>query len=212
MLTDEQVKSIKNQIIEKIEASFPEGKKELAKKRMESMSSAELEEFLVKNNLAISNTPSQEALQHCVFCSIVSGGIESHKISENENAIAVLEINPISKGHVLIIPKEHSLTQGEEHEKSIKKLIKNVSNTIKKKLKPKSITTYKSNLFGHETINVIPQYNNETADSEKHSATQEELLGVRALLMEKQKKALEKQPKKTKIKTEEKVWLPRRIP
>jgi|SRR3989344_9521229 len=210
MLTEEQAKKIKNQIISQISVSFPEEKKEFAIKRIESMNSGELEEFLVKNNLA-SEQANQKNPQQCVFCSIVSGGIDSHKVGENENAIAVLEINPVSKGHVLVIPKEHALNQG--NEKNVKELIKNVSNIIKKKLKPKKIIVVNSNLFGHETISVIPQFNNETADSQRHSATPEELLELKNLLAEKKKNVpVEKQPKKIKITSEEKIWLPRRIP
>lgn len=211
MLTEEQAKNIRKQIISQVRTSFPEEKKEFAIKRIESMNSEELEEFLVKNNLTTSKTANQEASRQCVFCSIVSGEIGSHKVGENENAIAVLEINPVSRGHSLIIPKEHAPNQ--DNEKNVKELIKNVSNMIKKKLKPKKITITNSNLFGHETTNIIPQFNNETADSQRHSATPEELLELKNLLAEKKRHvSLEKQPKKIKIKAEEKIWLPKRIP
>jgi len=217
MLTEEQTKTIKGQIIAQIEDNFPPEKKSFARKRIESMNSQELETFLVKNNLAISQSNSRSASQgvsqQCVFCSIVSGGIGSNQIDENENAIAVLEINPVSKGHVLVIPKEHTLIQEMENEKNIKKLVKNISGLLKKKLKPKSIATYNSNLFGHETINIIPQFNDETLDSQRSPATPEELLQLKDLLTEKKKMSVaERRPKKIKIKPEEKAWLPRRIP
>ena len=216
MLSEEQVKNIKKQIISQVESNFPEEKKEFARKRIESMSSRELEEFLVKNNLVINNAPrqqnSQEGLQQCVFCSIVSGDIESYKIEENDEAIAVLEINPVSKGHVLVIPKKHSINQTKEQEKDTKKLIKNISNMIKKKFQPKNIMVSKANLFGHETINIIPQFQDEDSNSKRRSATPEELLQLQTLLLEKKKVVSLKQPKKIKIKEEEKVWFPRRIP
>jgi len=215
MITEEQAKTIKKQIIAQIESSFPLDKKEFAKKRIESMNSQELEAFLVKNNLAVNNTANQEGSQKCVFCSIVSGEIESHKIDGNESAIAVLEINPVSRGHTLIIPKEHALIQGKENESGIKKLIKNISGIIKKKLKPKSILTAKSNLFGHETISIIPQFNDKTASSERHPAAPEELIELESLLTEKKKRAIvESRPKKIKIspKEQERIWLPKRIP
>ena len=128
MLTKEQEGGLKKQIIHHIEESFPEDKREFAKKRIESMSSSELEEFLAKNNLAMgqSNNKTQLGQQSCVFCSIVSGDIPSHKIDENISAIAVLEINPVSKGHALIIPKEHSASHKKEQKSNIEKLIKNI--------------------------------------------------------------------------------------
>lgn len=43
----------------------------------------------------------------CIFCKIVSGEIPSRKIHEDEDVIAIMDLNPTSKGHSLIIPKEH---------------------------------------------------------------------------------------------------------
>ena len=45
----------------------------------------------------------------CIFCKIVKGEIDSKKIYENENILAILDIDPINEGHILIIPKEHIL-------------------------------------------------------------------------------------------------------
>ncbi len=43
----------------------------------------------------------------CIFCKIVAGDIPSSKILETENTLAFLDISPVNKGHVLVIPKEH---------------------------------------------------------------------------------------------------------
>jgi histidine triad (HIT) family protein len=43
----------------------------------------------------------------CVFCEIVKGNIPSTKVYEDEVALAFMDINPISYGHTLLIPKEH---------------------------------------------------------------------------------------------------------
>lgn len=40
-----------------------------------------------------------------IFSKIVAGEIPSYKIAEDENFIAFLDINPMSKGHTLVIPK-----------------------------------------------------------------------------------------------------------
>lgn len=40
-----------------------------------------------------------------LFTKIVKGEIPCHKIAENESFLAFLDINPLVKGHVLIIPK-----------------------------------------------------------------------------------------------------------
>jgi len=51
MLTPEQAEQVKKQLAEQIEKSFPEDKKEFAKKQVENMDSEQLEEFLKKNQL-----------------------------------------------------------------------------------------------------------------------------------------------------------------
>lgn len=43
----------------------------------------------------------------CIFCQIVKGEISSEKVYENDRILAFLDISPISKGHTLVIPKEH---------------------------------------------------------------------------------------------------------
>ena len=45
--------------------------------------------------------------QQCIFCQIISGKIPSKKIYEDDISIVILDINPATKGHVLLIPKEH---------------------------------------------------------------------------------------------------------
>jgi histidine triad (HIT) family protein len=41
-----------------------------------------------------------------IFSKIVNGEIPSHKIAEDENFYAFLDINPLAKGHTLVIPKK----------------------------------------------------------------------------------------------------------
>ena len=49
-------------------------------------------------------------MDDCIFCKIISGEIDSEKVLESENFIVIKDISPISKGHVLIIPKKHYAT------------------------------------------------------------------------------------------------------
>lgn len=46
--------------------------------------------------------------QNCVFCHIISGKIHSKKVYEDERVLAILDINPASQGHVIIVPKTHA--------------------------------------------------------------------------------------------------------
>lgn len=44
---------------------------------------------------------------NCIFCEIGKGNIPSKTIYENDLIKAFLDVNPITKGHVLVIPKNH---------------------------------------------------------------------------------------------------------
>lgn len=169
--SDEQVQEIKKQLLQQVE-NFPKDKKSSALSQIESMNSEELEEFLVKNNLI-----NQEGNQ-CIFCSIVQEKIPSTKIAENENAIAILELNPISKSHALLIPKTH-IESPENLPEDINDLAKQVSDKIKEKFSPKEILVKSQNITGHEIMNIIPVYENETFESSRKKASPEELQEIK---------------------------------
>ena len=46
-------------------------------------------------------------MDSCIFCKIVTGEMPSHKVYEDENFLALLDINPQSPGHTQVIPKQH---------------------------------------------------------------------------------------------------------
>jgi histidine triad (HIT) family protein len=46
-------------------------------------------------------------MEDCIFCKIVNGSIPAHKVYEDDNFIAFLDINPQSPGHCQVIPKKH---------------------------------------------------------------------------------------------------------
>tara|TARA_Y100000310_G_scaffold271091_1_gene285388 strand:- start:340 stop:747 length:408 start_codon:yes stop_codon:yes gene_type:complete len=47
-------------------------------------------------------------MKDCIFCKIASGEIASEKIWEDDEFFAILDINPYTRGHLLVIPKKHS--------------------------------------------------------------------------------------------------------
>ena len=44
----------------------------------------------------------------CIFCRILAGAIPSTRVHEDEQTIAFMDIGPIVRGHVLVIPRAHS--------------------------------------------------------------------------------------------------------
>ncbi len=44
----------------------------------------------------------------CIFCKIAAGIIPSHKVYEDDDVLAFLDISQVTPGHTLVIPKKHS--------------------------------------------------------------------------------------------------------
>lgn len=43
----------------------------------------------------------------CIFCKIINNEIPSYKLYEDDTVLCFLDVNPMSNGHTLIIPKKH---------------------------------------------------------------------------------------------------------
>lgn len=44
----------------------------------------------------------------CIFCKIVAGDLPAEKIHEDDNTVAFMDVNPGTRGHALVIPKNHA--------------------------------------------------------------------------------------------------------
>ena len=87
-------------------------------------------------------------MDDCIFCKIVKGDIPSYKIYENEKVIAFLDINPLSKGHTLVLPKQHYvniLDLPEELYLHMSKIVKKISHHLNDKYKPEGILINQNN-------------------------------------------------------------------
>lgn len=46
--------------------------------------------------------------EDCIFCAIAAGEAPATIVEQNEHAVAFLDINPGTRGHLLVIPRKHS--------------------------------------------------------------------------------------------------------
>lgn len=214
-LTQEQVEEVKKQLFEQVQ-KFPEEQKGQIEEQIESMSAEELEQFLIQNNL-IKGESGESTEPPCIFCSIIDGKINSYKIAESETAIAILEINPISKGHILLIPKIH--ISSKEIEKQFSDFTMSLKEKLIKEFSPKEVMIFISEFFGHGIINLTPIYINENPKSARQKSTPEELKELQKKLEIEKEESIKKEMKEEKIEIPEitsveanKIWMPRRIP
>ena len=50
--------------------------------------------------------------EDCIFCKIIAGEVPSRSVYEDDDVFAFLDVNPLAKGHTLVIPKEHDARIG----------------------------------------------------------------------------------------------------
>lgn len=102
----------------------------------------------------------------CVFCKIMEGDVPCEKVYEDEKVKAFLDRNPISKGHTLIVPKNHveNIHESEDMEYIWESLVK-ISNAVKNCLNPEGMKIIQNNgekagqsVF-HLHLHIIPVYN-----------------------------------------------------
>jgi len=163
-LTSEEATEIKAHLFNQLE-NFPEDKRDDIKNQINSMSNEEIENFVQQNNL-------KHLGGQCIFCEIVSGKKSSIKVAENTATIAILELNPLSKGHILIVPKKHS----NQLESSIDDMANQVSKKLREKFSPTDVKINELDIMEHKLLEVVPIYGDE---STRKSASNSELQKIK---------------------------------
>ncbi len=108
-------------------------------------------------------------MKDCIFCKIINKEIPAYIIAENDHAIAFLDVNPISEGHTLVIPKVHCCdlaTCPPEHLSGVILLAQHVAKVIERSKKTDAWgINYLSNqgkiagqVVNHFHLHIIPKY------------------------------------------------------
>lgn len=105
-------------------------------------------------------------MAECIFCKIVKGEIPCFKVYEDERVLAFEDINPISEGHTLIIPKRHAETLWEIPDQDLLAIhlaSKKLTQAIRKALEPSGLAVLQLNGKGanqvvmHYHLHLIPR-------------------------------------------------------
>lgn len=106
-------------------------------------------------------------MENCIFCMIIEGKIPSRKVYEDENCIAMLDINPATPGHTLILPREHRKDLTEMDEALVGKLMMTAGMIGKRQMDRLSAAGFNiiqnngeaaGQTVPHFHIHVIPRY------------------------------------------------------
>ncbi|PPK92260.1 diadenosine tetraphosphate (Ap4A) HIT family hydrolase [Kineococcus xinjiangensis] len=49
------------------------------------------------------------AAQECIFCAIVAGQAEASVVYEDETVVALMDLSPVTPGHLLVVPRKHAV-------------------------------------------------------------------------------------------------------
>lgn len=108
----------------------------------------------------------------CIFCKIVSGAVPSFKLYEDAQVLAFMDINPLTEGHALVIPKRHAPTLMETDDEALRAVIvavKKVAAAVVRALGVDSVNVLQANgrwaaqSVPHLHFHVIPRRPNDGA-------------------------------------------------
>jgi len=106
-------------------------------------------------------------MEDCLFCKIINGEVPSEKVYEDDKFFAFLDINPVTPGHTLVVPKKHSynvLDTDEDVLCELGRILKKISKAVTSGMGIESFNLNQNNgeisgqVIPHLHWHVIPRY------------------------------------------------------
>jgi histidine triad (HIT) family protein len=127
----------------------------------------------------------------CIFCKILRGELPAETVQEDEHTAAFMDIFPWTRGHAVVIPKNHSVNLYEVPDEDLARTIqaaKRLALTMKEKLRCDGVNLLNScepaawQTIFHLHIHVIPRYDGDPLKlpTRPERATPEQLAKVAA--------------------------------
>lgn len=131
----------------------------------------------------------------CIFCKIANGEIPSRTLYEDEKFRVILDLNPATRGHALIMPKDHASNLYELPEESagaVMVLAKKLAAVMNERLQCDGLNLIQNNgeaagqTVSHFHLHMIPRYVNDgqTLGWAPGKATSEDLDEVKRIMTE----------------------------
>jgi histidine triad (HIT) family protein len=106
----------------------------------------------------------------CVFCKIRDGQIPSMKVYEDERTLVIMDINPLTAGHCLVLTKTHAATIWDSSVDDLQAAMttaKKVAAGLREAVKPDGLNVLQANgaaafqSVPHFHLHLIPRWNND---------------------------------------------------
>lgn len=156
-----ELDKLKEEILEQAD-KLPEEQANALREKIGEMNDEEFEKFFKEFALP---------LQDCLFCQIAQGKIPTIKIYESKNILAILDINPATPGHIIVMPKQHYqfLTQLPDAPlleifNFVRHIIPAIIRTVKSQGVAINILQGKEQNVPHFSVNIIPRFEKDKLD------------------------------------------------
>ena len=111
-------------------------------------------------------------MEDCIFCKIINGELPSKTVYEDDLIKVIMNINPSTDGHLLVLPKKHYVNIMDIPEDivshSFKIIRDNLYPLLKEKLNCQGLTLAENNEYGQEIkhfhIHLTPRYPDDGAE------------------------------------------------
>jgi histidine triad (HIT) family protein len=131
----------------------------------------------------------------CLFCGIVAGDVPAQVVDSDEHTVAFMDINPATRGHVLVVPRNHAADLMEIDDDDLERTMlaaRRLARKIEAALDSDGFNLLNScgpaawQTVFHFHVHVIPRYDDDPlklpwiprgADSEEIAATAEQIRG-----------------------------------
>lgn len=110
-------------------------------------------------------------MEDCLFCKIRDGELTCHKVYEDDLIIAFLDIQPLTRGHTLVVPKEHASSMDQlssDSAAALGKALPIVSSAVLKATGAIAYNLIQNNgseagmSIAHVHVHIIPRYPDST--------------------------------------------------
>jgi histidine triad (HIT) family protein len=103
----------------------------------------------------------------CIFCKVIAGEIPGEVVDSDDRTVTVMDINPATRGHVVVIPREHSedlLAVSEEDLAATMNAVRRITSRMQETIEPDGFNVLNNmgraawqSIF-HFHVHVIPRY------------------------------------------------------
>ncbi|KIN00978.1 hypothetical protein OIDMADRAFT_41653 [Oidiodendron maius Zn] len=97
----------------------------------------------------------------CIFCKIIKGDIPAFKLFESDKVLAFLDINPLSRGHALVIPKFHGTKLTEIPDDQLRDILPVVKKLVTATGADNYNVLQNNGRIAHQEVDHIPKPNTE---------------------------------------------------